>query len=130
MSAHRRSDRVKRARPPAERRGGDRLRKLLLAVAAMLLIARPLLPSEAVSWLGDGQPFDMLWILAATAYLVSAVRGGGLARRPVLVDGSVLLLIALCAASAIVGTRHGSPRLGINMLWDWVAFGLVFLLMR
>ena len=96
----------------------------------MLSVARPLLPSEGVSWLGDGQPFDMLWILVAAAYLVSAVRQGGFARRPGLVDGAVLLLVVLCAASAIVGTRHGSPRLAINMLWEWVAFGLVFFLVR
>ncbi|MBI3839801.1 MAG: O-antigen ligase family protein [Planctomycetia bacterium] len=130
MSAYRKTANVKRAGQPTAKHAKGGLRMLLLAAVAMLSVARPLLPSEGVSWLGDGLPFDMLWILIAGAYLVSAVREREFARKPGLVDAAVFLLVGLSTASAIVGARQGSPRLAINMLWEWVAFGLVFFLVR
>src|SRR5262249_35465305 len=118
---------AKRARRPSAE---GPLRPMLLGGLATLLVARPLLPSEGVSWIGDDATFDMLWILIAGAYLLSAIKQGGLARRPTLVDWAVLALVVTCAASALAGALHASPRPAINMLWVWVGFGLVYFLTR
>src|SRR5262249_37003119 len=63
-------------------------------------------------------------------YLVSALKGSGLARRPTIEDVAMLLLVALAATSALVNTTEGSPRLAINMLWEWIALGVVYFLVR
>ncbi len=123
-------------------RPGEMLRSWLLAALVALVVARPLLPSEGVSWLGDGQPFVMLWLVVAAGYFVLALSEGGLARPLGAVDVGVIGLVLIAAASAWVGSRNradeielhlvstGSPRLAINMLFEWLALGLVFLLTR
>lgn len=142
MKSYTKKNPVKKNRPAAADNAGEFLRAWLLAGLVALCVARPLLPSEGVSWLGDGQPFNMLWLVAAGAYLLWALRRGGLARPLNLVDAGVAGLVVVCAASAVVGSHNradeielgltatGSPRLAINMLWEWVALGLAFFLTR
>jgi hypothetical protein len=110
-------------------RAAPRLRPWLLLALVALVVARPLVPSEGVSWLGDGQPFNLLTILLAAAYCLLGVLEGGFARLNLL-DAVVAVLIALCATSAFVGAQAGDPRLSLNMLWEWVALGLVYFLAR
>ena len=108
----------------------DRARSWLLAALTALVVARPLLPSEGVSWLGDGQPFNMLAILIAAAYSLWAIAQGGFVRRFNIVDAAIGALVALCIAAALFGAQNGSPRPAINMLFEWLAMGLVFFLTR
>jgi hypothetical protein len=109
---------------------GERLRRWSLAVAAALCVARPLLPSEAVAWLGDGQPFNMLWLSLAVVTLLAAVGGGGLRTRWTPTDVAVALLVGCYTTSAVWAAFHASPRPAVNMLWEWTALGLVYFLLR
>ena len=115
---------------PAMVKGAELARPCLLLVLTALCVARPLLPSEGVSWIGDGLSFDMMWLLLAVGYLLLALVQGGLSRRLDLVDGAVATLVGLCVVSALIGGQEGSPRLAMNMLWEWVGLGLVFFLVR
>jgi hypothetical protein len=118
------------------------LRSWLLAALMALCVARPLLPSEGASWLGDGQPFNMLWLIIAAGCLLLAIARGSLARQLNLIDAAVAALTVICVASALVGSENraderelrligtGSPRMAINMLWEWVAAGASYFLIR
>ena len=140
--SRKKTDAKRVARAPRRR---DYARRWLLAVFVALCVARPLVPSEAVSWLGDGHPFTMLLLMITACYLLLAVQRGGFTRPFHLVDAAVAALVLLCVASATLGVlatlfgagnnpefdeRVSSPRLAINMLWEWVALGLVFFLAR
>lgn len=137
MKSERKTISAKRAARAADGAATELLRPCLLMALVALCVARPLLPSEGVSWLGDGQPFNMLALVLTVAYLVSAVFSGGLAHRMTLVDWSVAALVLICGASALVSITPqyfrqatGSPRLAINMQWEWVGMGLIFFLTR
>ncbi len=142
MAARSKKKAAKQAPPTPARDAPEVLRAWLLAVLVTLCVARPLLPSEGVSWYGDGQPFNMLWIVLAAAYLLLSLARGRLERPLDVVDVAVAALVVICAASALVGAWSardelelglvgtGSPRLTINMLWEWVALGLMFFLTR
>ncbi len=106
------------------------LHALLLAVLAALCVARPLLPSEAVAWLGDGQPFNMLVLCLAVLTCLAAVGQGGLRARWTPTDTAVLLLGACYAASALHAVAFASPRPAFNMLWEWSALTFVYFLVR
>jgi hypothetical protein len=106
------------------------IRPWLLAAFAALCVARPLVPSEGAAWLGDDLPFDMLWLLLAGGYFLWALLWGGLARPLTRLDAPALVLLAIGSGAALVGASHGAPRLAINMLWVWVALGLLYFLAR
>ena len=40
----------------------------------------------------------------------------------------MLLLVALHTLSGLVMAWHGSPRPAINMIWQWLGFGIGFLM--
>ena len=101
----------------------DRARSWLMGATAALFVGRPLLPSEAGAWLGDGQPWAMLWIVLAALVLMESISRGRLAARPGLVDLAVLALVAWQAVSAGMTLSTGSPRPTVNMLWEWVGMG-------
>jgi hypothetical protein len=142
MKSHRKKAPANRVEPAHREDVGEWLRSWLLAAVMALCVARPLLPSEGVSWLGDGQPFDMLWLVIAGGYLLLAIVRGRLARPTDLVDAAVAALVLISVTSALVGATNladarelsligtGSPRLTINMLFEWVALGLTFFLTR
>jgi hypothetical protein len=125
------------ARSPSRRAGrtaptsnAEWARQWLLAALVALVVARPLLASEGVSWIGDGQPFNMLVMVITAGCFVLAIAEGGLARRMNLADVSVGALVALCAIAALVGAQSGSPRPAINMLFEWIAAAMIFFLAR
>ncbi len=122
---------AKRAKQAAAATGGlQRVRLGLLAGLTMICVARPLVPSEGVSWLGDGLGFDMLLLVLAAGSLLWATARGRLLRAPNAVDACVGLLILISAISALFGERGGNPRFAIDMLWEWVGLGLVYFLTR
>lgn len=116
------------AQPPAQ--WPARVRPWLLAALVALCVARPLLPSEGASWIGDDAPFAMLALVVAGGYFLTALGRRRLARPLDDADIFVGLLVAICIISALRGARLGSPRLAVNMLWEWVDMGLVFFLVR
>ena len=134
--------RKERAAAATVDRPGEFLRSWLLAALTALVVARPLLPSEGVSWLGDGQPFVLLWFVVAAGYFVFALSDGGFARPLDGIDAGVAGLVFVCATAAWFGADNrtdeielqlvstGSPRPAINMLYEWLALGVTFYLTR
>ena len=114
-------------REPAEQRA---LRPWLAGGVAMLFVARPLVPSEEVRWLADGQIFVMLWLVLGVLWLGSALRTGFVGRRLGRTDALVGLLVLLNVVSSLIAAGQGAPRPNINMLWQWIGYGLSFLLVR
>jgi hypothetical protein len=105
-------------------------RSWLLGAMTALFVARPLVPSEGVAWLGDGQPFCMMWLLLALATSFAAIKAKGLPRRFGAVELLVVLFVLLHSVAALSGASFGSPRPSYNMLWEGVAMAICFLLVR
>jgi len=109
----------------------EQARPWLLGVAAMLFVARPLIPSVNVEHQGNDAPFVMLWLLLAAITLVLAWRTGRAVVRWSAVDKALLLVISLHSASALVAVWSGAaPRPAINMLWTWIGYGAAFAIAR
>jgi hypothetical protein len=102
----------------------------LLAGMTALFVARPLVPSEGVAWVGDGQTFCMLWLLLAMLTCFAALKAGCFPRRFDWLSALLVAFTVLYAAAALRGTYVGSPRPAINMLWEAVAMTIGFLLVR
>jgi hypothetical protein len=102
MSAKRAKTISKQARPREPAGLLDSVRPWLLAALTAIVVARPLVPSEGVSWLGDDLPFDLLLIAVAAGYFLWAFLHGGLVRPLGLADGFVGLLVGACVVSALV----------------------------
>lgn len=103
---------------------------VLLAAVVALLVATPILPSEAATVAGTHATLGVLWCLllgcwslAAATQLVPAMRLDW-----TLVAGFVL--IALTALSVIVMGSTGGGRPALNTLWVWVNYGIGAFLLR
>ncbi len=138
-----RRKRHRKARPAPERpeaRSGDaprqgesaaeRWRPSLLGGLVALFVLRPLFPSEGAAREGDGLVVVMLWIALAVLWLLAAIGRRQFHVRFGWTDGAVLLLVGWHTIAALWATTQGSPRPAINMLWEWVAYGLCFFLAR
>ncbi len=136
--ARRKADRsVKPGTPqksePVERPDGssvDRWRPWLLAVLCALFVARPLYPSESAAAQGDGLPIVMLWLVLALFWLLGVIGRREFALRFGWTDGAVALLVGLHSLAALWAAWDSNPRPAINMLWEWVAFGVSYFLAR
>lgn len=113
-----------------EKFGPDQLRPWLLAGAAALYVARPLLPNESAATSGDGLPLVMLWFWLALAWLLWSAARGQLSLRLHWTDGALLLLAGWYAAACIVGAQNNVARPCINSLWEWLALLLGYFLVR
>ena len=94
-----------------------------------LWVARPLAASESAA-LGDGLPVVMLWTALAVVWLLGTLGRRSWTLRFGATDAAVWLLVGLYALSALWAVYHGSPRPAVNMLWEWVGFGLAFFMAR
>jgi O-antigen ligase len=110
-------------------RAGDRWRPWLLGAMAALWVARPLDASQSAV-AGDGLPMVMLWIALAVVWLLGTIARRSWALRFGWPDAAVAVLVGLYALSGLWAVFHGSPRPAINMLWEWVGFGLAFFMAR
>ncbi len=123
----------------------DRIRHWLLGGFMAICVGRPLVPSEGVSWLGDGHSFTLLLLILTAVYFVTVIQRRALQRPLQLVDVAMALLVLICVASSLLGLaatwwgvadslefskRQASPRLAVNMIWEWIGLGLVFFLAR
>ena len=126
------SDRRNAQRNPAitaDSPAGDRWRPWLLGAMTALWVARPLAASESAA-LGDGLPVVMLWTALAVVWLLGTLGRRSWTLRFGATDAAVALLVGLYALSALWAVYHGSPRPAVNMLWEWVGFGLAFFMAR
>ncbi len=108
----------------------DPWRPWLLGGLGALFVLRPLIPSESAALRGDGLTVVMLWIALAVLWLLGVIGRRGFQVRFGWTDAAVVLLVVLHAIAAVWATTRASPRPALNMLWEWVAFGLGFLLAR
>lgn len=129
-AAHQRDKRAPLASDVPEDRF-ERVRPWLLGAAAMLFVARPLIPSVNVEHQGNDAPFVMLWLLLATISLAVLWRSRHTTVRWSAVDTALLAVIALHSMSALVACWSGAAvRPAINMLWTWIAYGVSFAVVR
>lgn len=108
----------------------DALRPWLAAAVAALFVARPLYPSESAAACGDGMTAVMLWIVLAAIWLLGAIGRPKFRLRLGWTDAAVGLLILFHTVAAIRGAMRGAPRPVLNMLWEWMAYGTSFFLVR
>ncbi len=117
-------------RPDAEPFGADALRPWLLAAVCAMFVARPLFPSESAGPRGDGLPMVMLWLVIAVVWLLGAIGRPTFRLRIGWTDAALGLLILLHTVAAVWGAVQGSPRPALNTLWEWIGYGVSFLLVR
>jgi len=106
------------------------VRPWLLCGLAVLMVARPLFPSEAAADSGDGLTAVMFWLVLGIFWVFTALTQRSFALRFGVVDVAVAGLIIWHTIAALWAVRTGSPRPAINMLWEWMAMGAAFFLAR
>jgi O-antigen ligase len=108
----------------------DRLRPWLLAGAAALFVARPLVPSDGGPWLGEGEFFAALWLVLVLLWALGAVGRVRFVLRFSWIDAIVLAYFAWWSLSAWRGTEIAAPRPSYNALWDGVGMLAAFFTLR
>ena len=108
----------------------DRWKTALLAVLVALVVASTFVPEDPGGRRGHGAPLDLVWLMLAGAWLYHQLRRGKLQFRFGWPDLLVVAVVAWYAVSALVAMWVGSPRPAMNVMWDSLAMGLLFLLAR
>jgi tetratricopeptide (TPR) repeat protein len=106
-----------------------RIRIFLLALVMMVLGARPLFPSEGAD-LGDGLAVVMLVLGASTVCMTFLLGRSRFAIRIGWTDIAVLVVVLLAVVASVRGALVGTTRPGINMLWEWLGYGMIWFLVR
>jgi len=115
---------------PAQSADDDPWRPWLLGGLCSLFVVRLLFPSESAASHGDGLFVVMLWIALAAFWLAGVIQRRSLRAGFGWTEGAVILLVGFHTIAAVWAAAHASPRPAINMLWEWIALGLSFLLAR
>jgi O-antigen ligase len=102
----------------------------LLGVFASLIVAMPLLPSETVYLGGSAMAIILLWLLLFFVWAATGAASGKLVFYGGATLWALILFLAWHSTSALVMAGRGHPRAAINMLWQWLSFGLCFFLAR
>lgn len=99
------------------------------AVVSALLVCRLLTPTEAAMY-GETLWIAQMWLVALLLWGVASWRECPRLRFDGL-DAVVWLLVGgqVVAALVVVATS-GDKRSAINMIWEWIALGLTFFLVR
>jgi O-antigen ligase len=113
----------------SNRDASERLRPLWLGCVTALFVATPLIYSEAAHS-GLGVSLLMGWFVLGAAFIVTGAVQRNLRLRIGATEIAVLVFVALHTLSALVLADAGQPRQTLNMLWQWVGFGVAFLLVR
>lgn len=111
---------------------GDRsaLETITLGGLSALLVATPLVPSERTAELGVNANWIMALLMICSGWLVTVVVRRSHVLRVGAVDVLAGSLVVLVSFSALVTAGQGSTRATINMAWQWVGLGVLFLLGR
>jgi hypothetical protein len=106
------------------------LDQVLLAATAGLLVATPLIPSEATVHQGTGAPLNLLWLLVLFAWAAGQV----LRPDPRVKFGwtgvAAAALIGWHTLSALTAGMHGNGRQALNVLWQFVSYATAAFLLR
>jgi len=108
----------------------NRWQNALVGGLVALVVARVLVPEDPGGQLGHGAPLDVLWLVLAAAWLLGQLQRDQVRIRFGWPDALVVALLAWHTLSALVAMAYVNPRPAVNMLYDWIAMGLVFLLAR
>lgn len=104
--------------------------RLLQAVTAMLIAARWLIPPEAAVF-GDSLWIVQFWIAAVLLWGWDAYRRCDFRVRFDVLDLAVGILVLGHVLSTIkVLLGYGDQRAALNLMWEWVALGVSFFLLR
>jgi hypothetical protein len=110
--------------------GEERSRRWLLAGCVALFSARLFIAGDLGAAQGEGLLLDMLWILLFVLWCIAAIRAGLLKVRFTAIDAAVCGFFALVAVGALYHLRESSPRLAVNVCWEWVTLALAYFLIR
>ncbi len=114
------------------------VRRLLLGGVAMLYVATPLIAADG-SGIGGvglnlasglGIALVMMWLVLLVAWAAWNLRRPCPTLRFGKADAALLVLLLLHTISAIVMAPYGNARAGLNVLWQWISFGVAFFLVR
>ncbi len=75
-----------------------------------------------------------LWFMSAAVLAALAWNGRLVLDRPILwwqwADAALLVLLAVYVMSGLMMADQGNPRATINAVWQWIGFGMVYLVAR
>ncbi len=106
-----------------------RVRLFFLAFVTVILGARPLFPSEGAD-LGDGVAVIMSLLGGIVVGMTFLLGRSRLTIRLGWADAAVLLVVLSAIVASIRGALVGTARPAINMAWEWLGYGLIWLLIR
>lgn len=121
-------------RPPAAvpddaSRFGEHLRRLALGLTAALVVARAYWPAEGTTELETGA--QLPWTFALLAVAALAVVGAMMERTLRFRFGwADLAILGLIASVGLSASGALDRRVAINLAWQWVGVGVVYVLFR
>lgn len=108
----------------------ERFRRVGLGCLTALLVAAPLIPSESLGEIATGSVLTLAAVTLAAASLAGCILFRKRSLRLDWPDLLVVLLLAVVVVSAWWMAGVGNVRATINAAWQWVNFGLLYLLAR
>jgi hypothetical protein len=108
----------------------DLLQAACLLSSVALIAAAPLIPCESAATLGSHIVFAMLWLLVLVTWAFSEWLRPQATMRLGVTGIAVLMFVAVHAISALVMGAAGHARPALNMLWQYVAYAVAFLVIR
>ena len=104
-------------------------RSVALTVCTALVMATPLVPSEAVR---DGQGILIIagWFVVFGCWVGAGVLQSRMQIRWRWIDTAILLFFVAFAASTMMVRGEGNVRYAVNTMWSWSSMGVVYLALR
>jgi len=120
----------RRSAGAADAAGFDPLQALCTGAVVLLIVARWLVPTEAADegatlWLAQlTLGVGLVWVWREVRMRTFALRFGWL-------DAAAMAIVAGHVASALhVVLGEGNKRAAVNLMWEWISLGVLFLLLR
>ncbi len=103
---------------------------LLLAAVTALLVATPLVPSEAAVYEGSAAPLNLLWMLACFAWAALLVFRPDREVKFGWTGIAAAALVGWHTLSGIVAIYAANGRQALNMTWQMASYALAAFLLR